>query len=136
VYCGGADADTWDHLIPLKKGGSNFPWNHVPACRSCNSQKNALDPEEWVRRAPAKVRVLLLEDLQRGRDLVDPQRYNRNPYEKVSLRALMDELIRVHEEHGKISSVLINQGLYSYSTFLKRIGNMAVLRQELSKALS
>lgn len=41
---------TVDHYVPLTKGGSNNPDNLVIACRSCNSRKWALDPEEFARR--------------------------------------------------------------------------------------
>jgi 5-methylcytosine-specific restriction endonuclease McrA len=30
---------TIDHIIPLSKGGTNWPANLAPACRSCNSKK-------------------------------------------------------------------------------------------------
>ena len=39
VYCARPDPDTADHVIPLSKGGSNYPCNLVPACKSCNSSK-------------------------------------------------------------------------------------------------
>jgi 5-methylcytosine-specific restriction endonuclease McrA len=35
----GEDADTLDHVIPLARGGSNWPANLRPACRRCNRQK-------------------------------------------------------------------------------------------------
>jgi 5-methylcytosine-specific restriction endonuclease McrA len=37
----GTDADTIDHVIPLTRGGSNWPANLRPACRSCNASKGA-----------------------------------------------------------------------------------------------
>jgi len=36
--CGG-DADELDHVIPLTKGGSNWPANLRPACKHCNTKK-------------------------------------------------------------------------------------------------
>jgi 5-methylcytosine-specific restriction endonuclease McrA len=45
---------TVDHYVPLTKGGSNDPSNLVVACRSCNSRKWALDPDEFRRRLAAR----------------------------------------------------------------------------------
>jgi 5-methylcytosine-specific restriction endonuclease McrA len=37
-YCGGV-ADTTDHVIPKKRGGTDDDSNLVAACRPCNSRK-------------------------------------------------------------------------------------------------
>lgn len=47
VYCG-ADAETIDHVIPLARGGSNWPANFRPACHSCNSSKTDKKIAEWI----------------------------------------------------------------------------------------
>jgi 5-methylcytosine-specific restriction endonuclease McrA len=39
-------ADTIDHVIPISRGGSNWPANQRPACVSCNSSKQAKLPAE------------------------------------------------------------------------------------------
>lgn len=41
--CGGP-GDTLDHVIPLARGGSNWPSNLRPACQSCNSRRGARVP--------------------------------------------------------------------------------------------
>jgi len=49
AYCGKDKNLTYDHFIPLKKGGG-FTYNNViPACRNCNSQKSAKDFTSWFR---------------------------------------------------------------------------------------
>lgn len=40
AICGHRTRLTVDHIIPISRGGSNWPWNIQPACRSCNSQKS------------------------------------------------------------------------------------------------
>ena len=39
-----------DHLIPLSRGGSNWPANLRPICKSCNRRKWLFTPGEVVRR--------------------------------------------------------------------------------------
>lgn len=36
-----------DHLVPLSRGGTNWPDNIVIACPSCNCKKNNKLPHEW-----------------------------------------------------------------------------------------
>lgn len=38
---------TWDHVVPLSKGGWNAIFNLVPACHLCNSKKNARTLLDW-----------------------------------------------------------------------------------------
>lgn len=47
AYCG-VRAETWDHIIPVSKGGVTDLWNIVPACKSCNSSKGSRDVYEWM----------------------------------------------------------------------------------------
>lgn len=51
AYCN-SPHDTWDHVVPVSKGGLTVPGNIVPACRSCNSAKHDHDIEVWLNRAP------------------------------------------------------------------------------------
>lgn len=44
VYCRRATELTQDHVVPLSKGGNHTASNVVPACRSCNSKKQAGPP--------------------------------------------------------------------------------------------
>ena len=47
AYCGGKKKLEQDHFIALAKGGEYTKNNIVPACRSCNSSKNATDFFVW-----------------------------------------------------------------------------------------
>jgi hypothetical protein len=48
AYCDTATADTWDHMVPVSKGGRTTPGNIVPACRPCNSSKGDSDLADWM----------------------------------------------------------------------------------------
>lgn len=37
-----------DHIIPLSRGGTNWPDNLTLACRECNCSKSDKTPEEWA----------------------------------------------------------------------------------------
>jgi 5-methylcytosine-specific restriction endonuclease McrA len=50
LYCGITvfdDEITVDHVIPITRGGSNWPDNLAVACQSCNSSKNNKLIPEW-----------------------------------------------------------------------------------------
>jgi 5-methylcytosine-specific restriction endonuclease McrA len=44
AYCKKKKKLTVDHIVPLAKGGSNWPSNLQMTCRPCNSRKSARDP--------------------------------------------------------------------------------------------
>lgn len=44
--CREAEGTALDHVIPLAKGGSNWPANLRPACQPCNTRKHAKHPKE------------------------------------------------------------------------------------------
>ena len=48
-YCGRSGKLSYDHVVPLKLGGSNSIDNLVVACINCNSQKQAKDPLRYAR---------------------------------------------------------------------------------------
>jgi len=49
-YCHARVGDTYhvDHVVPLARGGSNWPENLVISCPTCNMQKRDKLPHEWV----------------------------------------------------------------------------------------
>lgn len=62
VYCT-APANTWDHIIPISKGGETVPANIAPACVSCNSSKKDSDVLDWCEatgRDPHRVLEILI----------------------------------------------------------------------------
>jgi len=48
IYCNSTENHHADHMIPLSRGGANWPSNMVPACASCNISKGAKTPEEFL----------------------------------------------------------------------------------------
>lgn len=52
AYCGSPQNEglklTRDHYISLKRGGTNYADNIVPACSTCNSKKKDRDPLEFI----------------------------------------------------------------------------------------
>ncbi len=69
-YLCGRPADVMDHVIPLAKGGSNWPANLRPACWRCNFTKGARWPYDIEAHRQEKGyydRPLLQESLPLGR---------------------------------------------------------------------
>jgi 5-methylcytosine-specific restriction endonuclease McrA len=53
-YCGtrvGLDNSTFDHVVPLAKGGADDLSNGVLACRRCNAAKGRKSYHEFLRTA-------------------------------------------------------------------------------------
>lgn len=62
VYCGGK-AQHVDHMIPVSRGGTNWPSNLVPACHSCNSRKARKTFKEykvWLASRPVVLQRIVL----------------------------------------------------------------------------
>jgi len=71
-----------DHLVPRTQGGQNYRSNLVASCRTCNTKKNALEPEKF-----------LLQNYRKG--LLTQEEYQT---QKDKLTKLREEYRRV--EHG------------------------------------
>jgi 5-methylcytosine-specific restriction endonuclease McrA len=52
AYCGNSGKISIDHVMPLSKGGLDEHSNIVPACKTCNSSKNAKDVKDWYLAQP------------------------------------------------------------------------------------
>lgn len=46
AYCD-TPCESWDHVVPLSKGGANDMENIVPCCWPCNAEKRDRTPEQW-----------------------------------------------------------------------------------------
>ena len=62
AYCDG-QAETWDHVVPVAKGGKTTPDNILPSCVSCNSSKRDRDLNEWLDATGRVLRLLAAEHL-------------------------------------------------------------------------
>ncbi len=47
--CGQAKATVVEHMVPLSRGGTNYPSNLRPSCLACNSRKRNKTVEEFLR---------------------------------------------------------------------------------------
>ncbi len=47
IYCGSTDSLQIEHRIPLYRGGTNWPANLAPACKSCNCKKGTKTEKEY-----------------------------------------------------------------------------------------
>lgn len=47
AYCESRNAEHWDHVIPVVRGGTHSIGNLLPACRECNLSKSHKFVSEW-----------------------------------------------------------------------------------------
>ena len=132
VYCG-SPGDTWDHVMSLFHGGANFIWNIVPACRSCNSKKQHTSPEDFLagREITPEARQYIAEAIQQGLALLNPERYIRNPYEKVSEQSLWDAARAVFQRDGKVTGIGLASTNFCPTTFHRRLGKLSHINRVL-----
>lgn len=62
AYCAG-EAQTFDHVIPVSKGGKTEPFNMLPACKECNSSKRDRDLLEWIDATGRELHWLAVDQL-------------------------------------------------------------------------
>jgi len=63
AYCEKEIATTWEHIIPISKGGQTEPGNIVPACVHCNSSKKNFELAEWLRKKQMSLHLNLFDVL-------------------------------------------------------------------------
>ncbi len=69
-----------DHLTPRSKGGQNYKSNLITSCKTCNTKKNAIEPEKF-----------LLENYRNG--LLTQEEY----------QVQKDKLTKVREENKRVT---------------------------------
>jgi 5-methylcytosine-specific restriction endonuclease McrA len=65
AYCD-EPATTWDHVVPIVKGGQTIPGNVVPACVRCNSSKKDRDLSEWLQTTGRQMHIAMADVLALG----------------------------------------------------------------------
>ncbi|MFQ5832424.1 MAG: HNH endonuclease [Candidatus Thorarchaeota archaeon] len=78
IYCESTEDLSYDHLIPVSRGGPDISDNIVMACRSCNSSKGNRGLYEWFK-------------LER-----------RNEVPRIAEGKYLKILHRLHEEKGNL----------------------------------
>lgn len=48
AYCSTGRFETWDHVVPLSRGGWHVPGNLRPSCKTCNSSKHGRTLSEFL----------------------------------------------------------------------------------------
>jgi len=136
AYCGG-HADSWDHIVPLVAGGSNFAWNMIPACRACNSKKQDAPVEEYlIGKITTEVVCAYIEECLRLHKLMPTGSYVRRRYDKISADCLWDELIASHRiVQRDLRWADVRRTRYSVATYARRIGTIEQINVCLQERL-
>ena len=66
VYCNDKENLTFDHIIPVSKGGKSELNNLVLACRNCNLSKNKSDVFQWCKRRGIEVPNIIFKLLRKN----------------------------------------------------------------------
>ena len=91
-YCGcfvnwqdrkGSKGGTYDHIIPISRGGEETPENIVVCCKRCNSSKGARTPDE--------AGMPLLPAQNQAGTKPEPSRNSDNPYPSPSIPTVADK---------------------------------------------
>lgn len=62
LYCDNP-AESWDHMVPVSKGGETVPGNVFPCCLSCNSRKRDNHVYDFIDRYGIAITDRLMEAL-------------------------------------------------------------------------
>jgi hypothetical protein len=65
AYCT-EPAETFDHVLAVKHGGTTEPANIVPACRRCNSSKRDRDVWEWLEATGRTAKEMMITRAHEG----------------------------------------------------------------------
>jgi 5-methylcytosine-specific restriction endonuclease McrA len=65
VYCGSKEKLSYDHIIPLTRGGKSSFNNYVLACLNCNSSKGNKDVLLWCKQKKLKVPKIIRKLLKK-----------------------------------------------------------------------
>lgn len=99
VFCGLRDVKRWDHLVPIRFGGSTVLGNMVPSCQLCDDSKQHYDYKEWMKKTnkgSLQDRGVLDID-ERIKKLGEYQ--NRYKFEPKDVEELIPEQIRQKVEN-------------------------------------
>lgn len=78
AYCGEKKPLTQDHFFPLSKGGEYTRNNIIPACKTCNSSKNANEPFSWYSKQPFYSKL-------RERKIMNHLNYDENHEQQLAI---------------------------------------------------
>lgn len=120
-------ATTWDHVIALHRGGTDFAWNMIPSCLICNIQKGTKAPDLSIGICRPDVEAYIRDAIDKHEALGNPNAYVRDRYQKVSDQSLWDEVRRVFLRDGKLTVSGLNNSKHASSTYNRRLGSMEKL---------
>lgn len=119
AYCRVAPHEQLDHVIPLARGGTNWPSNFRPSCKSCNLSKNDSLLSEWKKRPLAvSDAVNALQSNMRPRTI---RKHKLSVYQVKEIRTLLAQGVKI-----KVLSIQfgVNQSAISKIKHRERWGHI------------